>query len=133
MAKSHPLRVSRTLSLMRRAPSVLVLVAFAASPVWGATTGTVGTPSADQVRKEVRRAVEAHRAQERDDIRREEAEVGRRLTPAERAELREQIRYQWLLPSKSAGTARPDDALGSAAPSAPAGPGAVPEARRPLP
>lgn len=110
---------------MRRALSVLVPVALAASPVWAAT-GTAGAPTADQVRKEVRRAVEAHRAQERDDIRREEAEVGRRLTPAERAELREQIRYQWLLPSKSPSTGRAVDALESAAP----GPDSPSEPRR---
>ena len=110
---------------MRRVLSVFVPVALAASPAWAAS-GTAGAPSADQVRKEVRRAVEAHRAQERDDIRREEAEVGRRLTPAERAELREQIRYQWLLPSRSPGIGRPDDALGSAEP----GPSTAPDTRR---
>ncbi|MBS0454048.1 MAG: hypothetical protein JSS14_22325 [Proteobacteria bacterium] len=109
--------------------SVFVPVALAASTVWAAngTAGAGAAPTAEQVRKEVRRAVEAHRAQERDDIRREEAEVGRRLTPAERAELREQIRYQWLLPSKSlGGTRAADDALGSVAP----GPAASPDARR---
>lgn len=113
---------------MRCILSVFLPVALAASTVWAAT-GTSGTPSAEQVRKEVRRAVEAHRALERDDIRREEAEVGRRLTPAERAELREQIRYQWLLPSKSQGGGRADEALGSAAP----GPAAVPDPQRLLP
>ncbi|HYP69804.1 MAG TPA: hypothetical protein VEP93_02915 [Variovorax sp.] len=81
------------------------------------------------MRKEVRRAVEAHRALERDDIRREEAEVGRRLTPAERAELREQIRYQWLLPSKSPGSGKADQALENALP----GSAAVPDSRRPSP
>jgi len=111
---------------MRRALSVFVPLALAGSAVWAANGATAGTPTADQVRKEVRRAVEAHRAQERDDIRREEAEVGRRLTPAERAELREQIRYQWLLPSKSPGGGRADDALGSAAP----GPATAPDTRR---
>ncbi len=98
---------------------------LAASSVWAATESTTGAPTGDQVRKEVRRAVQTHRALERDDIRREDAEVGRRLTPAERAELREQIRYQWLLPSKPPGNGRVDDALGSAAP----GPGTAPETR----
>ena len=110
---------------MRRDLSVLVPVALAASSVWAAT-GTAGTPSADQVRQEVRRAVETHRALERDDIRREEAEVGRRLTPAERSELREQIRYQWLLPSKSPGNPKADQALENT----PAGPAAAPDSRR---
>lgn len=90
---------------------------------WAA--GTSGNPpqTAEQVRTEVRKAVEAHRAQERDDIRREEAEVGRRLTPAERSELREQIRYQWLLPSKPSSIAgkadkpeKPDGPAGSNGP-----------------
>ena len=128
MAKSHTFaRFLQNPCLMRRALSVFVPLALAACPVWAANGTAAGTPTAEQVRKEVRRAVEAHRAQERDDIRREEAEVGRRLTPAERAELREQIRYQWLLPSKSAGSAaRADDALGSAAP----GPATSPDARR---
>ena len=58
-------------------------------------------PTAEQTRLEVRRAVEAHRAQQRDDIRRQEAAAGRRLTAAERAELREQVRYQWLLPGSA--------------------------------
>lgn len=84
-----------------RCPLVLLLPLALSGAAWAAGAPDTAPPqSAAQVRSEVRKAVEAHRAQERDDIRREEAEVGRRLTPAERAELREQIRYQWLLPSK---------------------------------
>jgi len=84
---------------MHRFLILLAPLALAAPAAWAAGT-TRSTPTAEQVRMEVRKAVEAHRAQERDDIRREEAEVGRRLTAAERAQLREQVRYQWLLPSK---------------------------------
>ncbi|MDM0048512.1 hypothetical protein [Variovorax sp. J22R115] len=50
----------------------------------------------DQRRSELRGAVEAHRAATRDEVRREEAAAGRRLTPAELAELRQQVRQQWL-------------------------------------
>jgi len=46
-------------------------------------------------RDEVRAAVDAHRAEQRDEIRHDEAVAGRRLTPAERAQLREQVRSQW--------------------------------------
>lgn len=97
--KVAPFVLAQSLTRMHRALVLLVPLAFAGiARAAGATQDPA--PTANQVRAEVRKAVEAHRAQERDDIRREEAEVGRRLTPAERAELREQIRYQWLLPSK---------------------------------
>lgn len=46
-------------------------------------------------RHEVRRAVEAHRSAQREEMQREEAAAGRRLTPAELAELRSQVRQQW--------------------------------------
>lgn len=46
-------------------------------------------------RQEVREAVQAHRAAQREEIQREEASAGRRLTPAELAELRSQVRQQW--------------------------------------
>ena len=133
MAKSHTLCAVEPAS-MRCALFVIVPLALAASSVQAAT-GTAGAPSAADVRKEVRRAVETHRALERDDIRREESEIGRRLTPAERAELREQIRYQWLLPSKLNGGPRPDDALGSGSPGAsPAtAPATASDGRRPAP
>ncbi|MES1264952.1 MAG: hypothetical protein ABUU24_04775 [Variovorax sp.] len=49
----------------------------------------------DQRRTELRGAVEANRAATRDEVRREEAAAGRRLTPAELAELRQQVRQQW--------------------------------------
>ena len=90
---------------MPRVFPLLFSLALAAPAAWAA--GPQTTPSAEQVRIEVRRAVEAHRAQERDDIRRQEAEVGRRLTAAERAELREQVRYQWLLPSSTPSRPKP--------------------------
>jgi len=108
---------------MRLALALFVLFALTAPAAWAAGT-TRTAPTAEQVRSEVRKAVEAHRAQERDDIRRQEAEIGRRLTPAERAELREQVRYQWLLPSKATGTGKADPA-----PVVAPGPGASPGLR----
>jgi hypothetical protein len=50
----------------------------------------------DQQRNEMRNAVEAHRASKREEVMREEAAAGRRLTPAELAELRQQVRQQWV-------------------------------------
>jgi hypothetical protein len=52
----------------------------------------------DTRRSEVREAVAAHRAAQRDEIRREEAAAGRRLTAAELFELRQQVRRQWTPP-----------------------------------
>ena len=52
----------------------------------------------DSRRNEVREAVAAHRAAQRDEIRREEAVAGRRLTAAELFELRQQVRRQWTPP-----------------------------------
>src|SRR5688572_27772624 len=89
---------------MSRVFPLFVSLALTAPAAWAA--GAQSVPTAEQVRVEVRRAVEAHRAQQRDDIRRQEAEVGRRLTAAERAELREQVRYQWLLPSSTPSTSK---------------------------
>jgi hypothetical protein len=50
-------------------------------------------------RSEVRDAVAAHRAAQREEIRREEAIAGRRLTAAELFELRQQVRGQWTPPA----------------------------------
>lgn len=49
----------------------------------------------DQQRNDLRDAIETHRASHREEVRREETQAGRRLTPAELAELREQVRQQW--------------------------------------
>lgn len=50
-------------------------------------------------RSEVRDAVAAHRAAQREEVQREEAAAGRRLTAAELFELRQQVRGQWTPPS----------------------------------
>jgi hypothetical protein len=63
-------------------------VPSAAEP-WGFLR--VGDPRRDEVRD----AVEAHRAAKREEVRRQEAAAGRRLTAAELAELRQQVRQQW--------------------------------------
>lgn len=49
-------------------------------------------------RNEVRNAVAAHRAAQREEVQREEAAAGRRLTAAELFELRQQVRGQWTPP-----------------------------------
>ncbi|MEJ7686338.1 MAG: hypothetical protein WKG52_04690 [Variovorax sp.] len=48
-----------------------------------------------RTRIEARSAAEAHRAGQRAEVKRVEAAAGRRLTPAELAELRQQVRQQW--------------------------------------
>ncbi|WP_409167776.1 hypothetical protein [Variovorax sp. H27-G14] len=53
-------------------------------------------------RSEVRDAVAAHRFAQREEVQREEAAAGRRLTAAELFELRQQVRGQWTLPSAGA-------------------------------
>ncbi|RSZ35260.1 hypothetical protein EJO70_25715 [Variovorax sp. 553] len=53
-------------------------------------------------RSEVRDAVAAHRAAQREEVRRGEAIAGRRLTPAELFELRQQVRGQWTPPATGA-------------------------------
>ena len=53
-------------------------------------------------RSEVRDAVAAHRAAQREEMRRGEAIAGRRLTPAELFELRQQVRGQWTPPAAGA-------------------------------
>jgi hypothetical protein len=50
----------------------------------------------DPRRNEMRDAVEAHRAAKREEVIRQEAAAGRRLTAAELAELRRQVRQQWV-------------------------------------
>mgnify|MGYP007061714843 FL=1 len=60
---------------------------------------------ADGRRYDLRAAVAAHRAAQRDEMRRGEAIAGRRLTPAELYELRQQVRGQWSTPGISAHSA----------------------------
>jgi hypothetical protein len=55
-------------------------------------------------RSNLRDAVEAHRAASQAQAQREDAIAGRRLTVAERFELREQLRRQW---GASSGSPRP--------------------------
>lgn len=73
--------------------SLPVALVFSACSVSWAATGFLQVGGA--TRQEVRQAVQAHRAAQREEIQREEASAGRRLTPAELAELRSQVRQQW--------------------------------------
>ncbi|MDB5825916.1 MAG: hypothetical protein JWQ73_136 [Variovorax sp.] len=65
-------------------------------PAMAAQDGLVAV-SQQQHSSDLRDAVEAHRASQREEVRREEAAAGRRLTAAELAELREQVRQQWAV------------------------------------
>jgi hypothetical protein len=74
-----------------------LVLAVAGCPAWAGPVATSlgSTHMSDQRRNDLRDAVEAHRAAKREEVRREEAAMGRRLTPAELAELRAQVRQQW--------------------------------------
>ena len=78
-------------STLRHLP--LFLLISCATP-WVAAEPSGSTGGAR--RHELREAVEAHRSSGHEQIQRDEAAAGRRLTPAERAELREQLRRQWM-------------------------------------
>ncbi|MGI4777053.1 MAG: hypothetical protein ACRYGA_02870 [Janthinobacterium lividum] len=60
----------------------------------------------DPQRNEVRSAVASHREAQQEEVRREEQVAGRRLTPAELAELRNQVRQQWSPVSDGANVGR---------------------------
>lgn len=53
-------------------------------------------PPSSPTHQQLREAVQAHRAAERDQVRRDEAIAGRRLTAAERVELRRQLHHEWM-------------------------------------
>lgn len=91
---------------VRSLPVALVFSACSAS--W-AVTGFMQVGGA--TRQEVRQAVQTHRAAQREEVQREEASAGRRLTPAELAELRSQVRQQW--PRYDATQAEPPPAQAS--------------------
>lgn len=82
-------------------PALPILLACTCCPAWAVAGGDflrVG----ESRRNDVRQAVAAHRAAQRDEIRREEAAAGRRLTAAELHELRQQVRGQWTPPGTPA-------------------------------
>ncbi|MDM0112511.1 hypothetical protein QTI66_10145 [Variovorax sp. J22R133] len=79
--------------LLMRILLSLVVLALATPWSWAASPRPI--PVSEQVRSDVRDAVEAHRASQKDDIRRADAAAGRHLTAAERTQLRDQLRQQW--------------------------------------
>jgi len=83
-------------------PALPIVVACTCCPAWAVAGGGEFLRVGDSRRSEVREAVAAHRAAQRDEIRREEAAAGRRLTAAELHELRQQVRAQWLPPGTPA-------------------------------
>ncbi len=78
-------------SIVLRVPFLLAFTAFPAfsEPV------TFTRVAEQRSRNEARSLAEAHRAGQREEVQRVEAAAGRRLTPAELAELRQQVRQQW--------------------------------------
>lgn len=89
------------LMLNRRPPPSLVLALSLMATSLSATAAAqalgqdLPRRKAPATREQVREAVNAHRAAEQEQIQRDEAIAGRRMTPAERAELREQLRQGW--------------------------------------
>ncbi|MGJ7526556.1 hypothetical protein [Variovorax sp. GB1P17] len=86
-------------------------------------------------RSEVRDAVAAHRAAQREEIRREEAAAGRRLTAAELFELRQQVRGQWTPPavgvSLNSAESQPAERIAPVPPTAARPLNAAPRGQRP--
>ncbi len=78
-------------SIVLRVP---FLLAFSAFPAFGEPVA-VARVAEQRSRNEARSLAEAHRAGQREEVQRVEAAAGRRLTPAELAQLRQQVRQQW--------------------------------------
>ncbi|MET0544580.1 MAG: hypothetical protein ABWZ88_22805 [Variovorax sp.] len=94
---------------LRLLPLLLICVGPAlAAPDSAGKSAEVKGGAAQQQRSELREAVESHRSAKRDEVQRDEAAAGRRLTAAERAELREQLRRQWVA---SSATLHPPEAV----------------------
>ena len=77
--------------------SCSLLIAGLCLPLWVAAEG-IWAPAKgnDEFNgRDLRKAVQAQRVVERDELQREEAWAGKRLTPLELAQLREQVRQQW--------------------------------------
>jgi len=98
---------------------LLCLAAVAAPLAAGAQWLRAGQPD----RLDVRRAVADHRAEQREQIRADEAMAGRRLTAAERAQLREQLRSEWAARNEATQTAESGPAVSSGGSGQPAGSG----------
>lgn len=74
-----------------------LLIAGLCLPLWVAAEA-VWTPvrGKDEFStRDLRKAVQAHRSLDREEFQREDNWGGRRLTPSELAQLREQVRQQW--------------------------------------
>lgn len=99
--------------LNRSVPPSLVLAcglmatSFSAAAMAQALHQETQGRKAPATREQVREAVNAHRAAEREQIQRDEAMAGRRMTPAERAELRDQLRQEWAQRATPVSTVEP--------------------------
>jgi len=87
-------------SMRRPFPALPLILVFACGPSLAVSGDFLRVGEAR--RNEVRDAVAAHRAEQREEKRRGEAIAGRRLTPAELFELRQQVRGQWAPPAAGA-------------------------------
>jgi hypothetical protein len=81
---------------------LLASVAFAAS----AQSSAPLRPNAERATPDLRDVIAAQVSARREEVRREEAMAGRRLTAEERAELRAQLRRQWSSQGETAQTAQ---------------------------
>jgi len=108
----HALPLTLPPMIRSAALSLLCLAAVATPAMAGSEWLRVSEPS----RAEMRRAVAEHRVEQSDQIRADEAMAGRRLTPAERAELREQVRSEWASRNDPTQTAESGGPSGSGGP-----------------
>jgi len=95
--------------------SSLLIVSLVGLSAWAGPTGAAPTPAAplrlagakapSAVAPRDTQITQATQVASGDDVRREEAAVGRRLTPQELAELRQQVRQQWATAPEAGRTA----------------------------
>jgi len=98
----HIEAVTSTPNMTFRSSNLLLWLLVGMGP--GASAQTLGFARVNGEHPAARSANEA-RAQRREEVKREEALAGRRLTAEERAELREQLRHEWALRTESSQTA----------------------------
>ncbi len=94
------------------ARSSMLLIAGFASIAWAQPLGP--SHGREVQRNEGRASIQMHRQARRQEVRREEALAGPRLTAEERAELREQLRREWAGHGETAQTAQTTPAYRSA-------------------
>ncbi len=87
-------------------PSILTLsflLAAAGLPAWAGPGGS--SVASASLHLQAHDAAKGQQVASGEDVRREEAVAGRRLTPTELAELRQQVRQQWASAPEAGGSA----------------------------